>query len=276
MRGAVARTLAAVSSAVSSAIPPSAAIPQAAPRTALQKAPEATPTTALEAELTRASGRPVQVTLTQNRRRLVSVERQRRGDKIIRVRMHQALLEAPRAVRAALEKFVVTGCATSGRTLRDHLMQHLPDDPPRPVALRPRGHHHHLGRLLAEASGALSAIAAAAAPGAPASPNPAITWGPRRRPGARQVRLGSYDAKRALIRINPVLDHPAVPDFVLRHVVYHELLHHFLVQHSARGERHHGARFRALEARYPDMERSTNWQREELSGHLARARKRSR
>ncbi|MDH5525936.1 MAG: hypothetical protein OEY97_01345 [Nitrospirota bacterium] len=214
----------------------------------------------LKAALSAAAGLPVEVILTRNRRRWVSVRREPRA---IRVRAHEALSAAPAEVLAALARFVTEGCRKSGRRVRDHLSRHLPAATAaiRPVPLRPRGQHHDLTTLLAQAAHHL--------PGT--MDLPPVTWGPRRKPGLSQVRLGSYDPKRRLIRVNPVLDQASVPDYVIRHVLYHELIHHLLAASPLPGEAHHGARFRTLESRCPDRRATRDWQRRELSGLLKRA-----
>ncbi len=205
------------------------------------------------------TGRPVSVTLTRNIRRWVSVSR-RNG--AISVRLHEALLAAPERVITALIGFIAQGGTERGRTIRDYLRDHLthPQVSPRLPVLRPAGAHHHLGVLLDQVCQHFS------------GPPPAITWGPRRRPGLRRVRLGSYDPKRRMIRVNPVLDHPAVPVAMVRYVIFHEMVHHLLEHDRDRSEPMHGGRFRAEEARCPDLAEARAWEKRHLSGHLARCR----
>ena len=211
----------------------------------------------LQVDLAHAIGGPVEVTLTRNRQRLVSV---RRKDGCLCVRLHEALVTAPVRVRDALCRFVAEGCRESARLIRDHLGRVPMDDAPLArVRLRQAGTHHHLGLLLREACLQL-----------PGHVPPAITWGMRRPPGARRVRLGSYDPKRVLIRVNPVLDDPSVPEAMLRYVIFHELVHHVLADRPE--GRTHGSTFRDLEANCPDLEAANLWQRRHLAPLLTRAR----
>jgi hypothetical protein len=52
---------------------------------------------------------------------------------------------------------------------------------------------------------------------------PAVNIGWSHRKNFR--RLGSYDGSRKLIRISRILDQPNIPEFVVRGIVYHEMLH---------------------------------------------------
>lgn len=74
----------------------------------------------------------------------------------------------------------------------------------------------------------------------PSSTRPAIRWGRKiARQRRRSIRLGSYFAPTATIRIHPLLNSPAVPLFFLQSIVFHELLHHVLgPAHDRRFHRH--------------------------------------
>jgi hypothetical protein len=209
----------------------------------------------LEVDLARHAGLPVRVTLTRNRRRLVSV---RRTGRRIDVRLHEALTRAPAPVRDAVARFVADGCAESVRLIRAHVKAAAVPAPARGIKLVTAGRHHHLDALMAEVAGRL-----------PPHVAPAITWAADRRPGRRTVRLGTYDPERRLIRIHRLLDHPKVPLAVLRHVIYHELVHHVV----GVGSRPHGPRFAALEARCPDRPAADAWIERHLPRHLTAVRR---
>jgi hypothetical protein len=127
----------------------------------------------------------------------------------------------------------------------------------------------------------LAAEFAAPGEGAPGSPianaptRPHIGWG-RRSPSRtrRSLRLGSYDADGHIVRIHPVLDQPAVPDWFVRYVVFHELLHVvFPVQRGADDRWiHHGRAFRRRERAYPDHRRALAWERAHLTALIRSAR----
>ena len=103
---------------------------------------------------------------------------------------------------------------------------------------------------------------------------PSITWTPKKRSTARRgLRLGSYDASRDLVRIHSVLDQPAVPEYVVAFVIYHELLH-AVIPSKRVGRRliHHGAEFRRREASHPDFLRVTRWEKDHISRLIRAAR----
>jgi predicted metal-dependent hydrolase len=78
-----------------------------------------------------------------------------------------------------------------------------------------------------------------------------IGWGLRR----SRLRLGHYDPVHHTITLSPMLDAPDVPQFVVRYIVYHEMLH-AVFESTAAGRiiRHHTSEFRRAEKAYPDFE----------------------
>ena len=101
---------------------------------------------------------------------------------------------------------------------------------------------------------------------------PVISWAQRKRSTARRgLRLGSYDSSRDLVRVHPVLDQEAVPEWAVAFVVYHELLHAIIPSRRV-GRRliHHGPEFRERERAHPDFQRATAWERRHLD-HLIRS-----
>ncbi|MEJ2111671.1 MAG: hypothetical protein P8Z37_17530 [Acidobacteriota bacterium] len=80
-----------------------------------------------------------------------------------------------------------------------------------------------------------------------------IGWGRRR----GQDRLGHYDPIHHTIMLSPVLDSPDVPPFVVRYIVYHEMLHAVFGINSRKSfHRHHPREFRHAEISYPDYDRA--------------------
>ena len=80
-----------------------------------------------------------------------------------------------------------------------------------------------------------------------------IGWGLRR----SRSRLGHYDPAHHTITLSPVLDAPGVPGFVVRYIVYHEMLHAVFEGPSGGDrKRHHFAEFRRAERAFPDYERA--------------------
>ena len=86
-----------------------------------------------------------------------------------------------------------------------------------------------------------------------------IGWGLR----ASRGRLGHYDPIHHSITLSPTLDEPGVPRYVIRYIVYHEMLHAvFESATSGRVMRHHTSEFRRAESAYPDFESAKEFLRE--------------
>jgi hypothetical protein len=81
-----------------------------------------------------------------------------------------------------------------------------------------------------------------------------IGWGRRN----SWSRLGHYDPLHQTITLSPVLDSARVPDFVVRYLVYHEMLH-AVFQDT---HRHHPSEFRRAESAYPDYARAKKFLKE--------------
>ena len=80
-----------------------------------------------------------------------------------------------------------------------------------------------------------------------------IGWGIRKSRG----RLGHYDPVHHTITLSPTLDSPRVPSYVVRYIVYHEMLHALFGESAGQeGRRHHPRQFRHTESSYPDYSRA--------------------
>lgn len=190
------------------------------------------------------------------------------------LRTHWALLLEPEATRRALEHAFVHGRfpdwtqnLLGSLSLRPEVVGTTP--PPRRMPLTPLGAHLDLRPLLVDSAALL--------PELPTDQLPTIGWG--RHPGRKrrqQIRLGSARLADRAIVLHPVLDDPTVPLWVTRKVVHHELCHFAAPpltreQAHAQGEpRVHHSGFRALEARYPDLEAARAWIAENLHLLLTR------
>jgi hypothetical protein len=75
-----------------------------------------------------------------------------------------------------------------------------------------------------------------------------IGWGRRR----SWTRLGHFDPLHQTITLSSVLDSPKVPDFVIKYIVYHEMLHAAFQD----APKHHPPVFRNTERAYPDFARA--------------------
>ena len=80
-----------------------------------------------------------------------------------------------------------------------------------------------------------------------------IGWGLRK----SRNRLGHYDPIHHTITLSPLLDSREVPEYVIRYIVYHEMLHAVFEEGaSSRVQRHHPPEYRRAEKAYPDYERA--------------------
>lgn len=219
-------------------------------------------------------GVPVGVTFTRSRKTPVAMRRMRGPRGALEVRLHGLFAEAPLEVRAAVASWIRSGRRAPRATARldawiAEILRRVPPAAAR-RALVPAGAHHDLARIASE----VLRTDLAADLGA-ARERPHIGWG-RRAPSRtrRSLRLGSYDADGHLVRIHPVLDQPAVPEWFVRYVVFHELLHAVYPVERGADDRwiHHGREFRARERAYPDHRRALAWERAHLTALIRSAR----
>ena len=218
---------------------------------------------ALQLRLFKEAGRPLRLTLTENRSVLLSF-RKEKG--VVLLRLHRMFLYAPvgvvRAVARGLRRTSRTADGTVRRFINEnlHRVQKLKRELPPLVTA---GHSYDLQKVYDRLNARFFA-------GGLRVP---LTWGRgvgRARRGG--LTFGSYDPVLRLIRIHPVLDRGDVPLFFLESVVYHEMLHHHLGGVPDRAGRtvYHSRAFRAAEARYPSYREALAWEKENLP-HLLRA-----
>ena len=87
-----------------------------------------------------------------------------------------------------------------------------------------------------------------------------------RRVQGQTLTMGAWNEKRRDIRIHPALDRPEVPAFVMRHLIFHELLHGVIKPYKgSKGRRViHGPHFKRAERTHPDYEQATEWTKKYL------------
>ncbi len=223
------------------------------------------PAAALEAHLARTLGAPLSVTVTDNRRTMLSI---RRVDGVRRVRLHHMFADAPADVLDAVSRYLAHGDRRAGAKIDAFIRRRADrirrDGPARPAPRRTRGSAHDLGEILAE-------LVARYFPDADPV---AITWGARgasrRRGRSRTIRMGAYLYDERLIRIHPALDQAWVPRFFVAWVVFHELSHHVTPAPEVGGRRcHHTPDFRAREATFHDRDRALEWERRNVRRLIA-------
>lgn len=187
----------------------------------------------------------------------------------IELRLHERFATAPLEVRTAMVSWIRSGkrarraCATLDQWIAEHIAT-LPRKK-RNERFTTTGDHHDLAALAEEL---YEGVFASDFPGPEGRPR--ITWGRRARSRSRgSLRLGSYDPEDNVVRIHIVLDRSSVPDWFVRYVLFHEILHAVLPPKPGPDGRrwvHHGPEFRRRERLYPDYQQALAW--EEL--HLPR------
>jgi hypothetical protein len=232
--------------------------------------PPTSSATELGRELTAFLGRPVRV--VYGRARQTPVQVQPDTEALLHVRLHEFFAAAPLDVVADLGRWIRAGRRAREASARldtwiaDRL-EELPAPAARREPLRATGRCYDLQRLR-------DAVILDHVPELVAAP-PAVTWGRRARSrGVHSLNLGTFDLDSRIVRLHPVLDHPAVPEFFVRFVLFHELLHTALPwdANSSR-PRHHPPEFRARERRHPDYLQAEAWEADNLPSLIARAQR---
>lgn len=209
---------------------------------------------ALRQELERLTSCRISLTVTNNTSNLMSVAVAPGGTNV-RLRLHHMFLDAPEPVRLALAHWVRhprsrkhADCFRAYIASRDHQIRK-----PLPSAARvnTRGSVYDLQPMFDE----LNAIHFNS------SVQAAITWGKGSSAAMRSIRFGAYYDAARLIRIHPRLDQDFVPSFVVRYIVYHEMLHaHLGVCRNENGRRQiHPRGFKIMESSFPEYQKATAW-----------------
>lgn len=217
-------------------------------------------------KLSRLLGMDVRLAVTDNRSTVISYRR-RPGSLALRV--HHMFLAAPAPIVEALAQYAGHSKKSASAVLDAFIksQRHRLKAPRRAHAVKARGLFHDLQRLFDELNAGHFGSAIEAR----------IGWGRlTARRNQRSIRMGVYLHEERLIRIHPALDRPEVPEFFVRFVVFHEMLHQAVpAAHCGDGRRqHHGAEFRARERMYPDYAKAIAWEKANLDLLLATAPRR--
>jgi hypothetical protein len=197
------------------------------------------------------------VVITNNRHTMLSL-RAREGS--VEARLHNMFLEASDAVLVAISRYLQTRDALSSRVLDEFIKHHshlIQRNQQRDTPLPTQGEHFELRELFQDINRRFFGGAVTAE----------ITWG-RSSSAAKYrstIKLGSYSLEEKLIRIHPALDQACVPKYFIEWIVYHEMLHH-VVPIPLKGNRRcfHSAEFRARERLFPEHEKASRWERNNL------------
>ena len=202
-------------------------------------------------------GQTVIVTLTDNRRTMISAKR---SPGRIELRLHRMFLYADEIVLIALAAYLRDRhVKVASKTLDDFISRHKHSIRKERRSLRrvAQGKYFDLRAMFVQLEGEYFAEPVTAE----------ISWGRRVAPrrGQRSIQLGTYVPDEKLIRIHPLLDQDWVPDYFVASVVYHEMLHHVLPATVSNGRhRFHTKEFRQLEAAFAHHERALAWESKHL------------
>ena len=230
------------------------------------KRPVSTPVadTPLEAALRVALALPVRITLTDNRRTMISLER---GPRAVSVRLHHMFASADAGTLEALGLYLAHADRDAAQEIGRFIERNrtrIRDRRTRLVQLSAVGLHHDLTAIYREVNTRYFGGRVEAK----------ITWSrdaQLRRRHARSIKLGSYTARDKLIRVHPALDAEFVPRFFVEYIVYHEMLHHVLPpRRSGKRRSLHGPEFQARERDFEQFEAALRWERENLIRLLSR------
>jgi hypothetical protein len=234
-------------------------------RVAHQAAPELSEVqAALEVSLRSAVDVPLRLTITDNRRTMISL---RRGQHFVEVRLHHMFLQADGPTRDALSAYLFLSDRRAaqhiGRFIEQHRGHIRREAARRPIYISTLGTHHDLSEVYRTINQRYFDDAV----------NARITWGrdPHASRARRSIKLGSYTARERLIRVHPALDAAFVPRFFIEYIVYHEMLHQVLPPKLQHGRRDlHGPAFKARERQFADYVVALRWERDNLDRLLRR------
>ncbi|MCD8350368.1 MAG: hypothetical protein LUC93_07145 [Planctomycetaceae bacterium] len=211
----------------------------------------------LQEELSRRSGRQVQLYLTNNRRRMVSA---RRRGTFVEVRLQRIFLDSDTDV---LDDIVclLNGRETDRAALRRFIDERFKDgaseaQPRRSIPPdRTRSSHHDIAAYARDLNQTYLGGRSTAT----------VMWGRRStKRSRRSIRFACYDPERNVVIMNRKLDNPDIPGYFVEFVLFHEMLHEVLgIGERADGRRDiHGSLFKLMESTYPDYDKALRYEKE--------------
>ena len=89
-----------------------------------------------------------------------------------------------------------------------------------------------------------------------------IKWGRKyNKPRKRSIRLGSYNVKTNAITINPELMSDKIPGYIVRYVLFHEMVHAWFHKTNHKDKLYHSKNFKDLEKSFPEYDTAAKWLR---------------
>lgn len=200
----------------------------------------------------KATGKAVALTLTDNSTSMLSVKTKGTA---VSVRLHQMFLYAGNDVIKEVTEFIKNKKGSTPfirKFIREN--QHcLNNKPHRTISLCTQGRYYDLRELFDSLNneyfkGMITAK---------------ISWGKKNpRWAVRKRTLGSYSSHTNTIRINPVLDRKNVPQYVIKFIIYHEMLHSDMHMEKNNGRRFiHTPGFKKRERLFEYYEKAISWEK---------------
>jgi hypothetical protein len=208
----------------------------------------------LQEELEKRCSLPIKLTVTDNTSTMMSVRHSLNGDPV-RVRLHRMFLTAPKEVRNALVHWVKHPRSRKfGVLFREFIVAHtheIRNAATRAASPVTRGTYYDLKEIFDDLNRCYFDNAITVA----------ISWGRDCGRNLHSIRFGGYYPGEQLIRIHPRLDQSFVPPYIIRYIVYHEMLHaHLGIEQTENGRKSiHPRAFKRMESAFPDYAQSIAW-----------------
>jgi len=208
----------------------------------------------ISSHLEKETGKAVSLTVTDNSTSMIAVKT--KGN-LISIRLHRMFLDAGNEVIREIAAFVRR---KKGSTplIRDFIRKNRDslenkNRSSRKVAIRPHGKYHDLRELFGMVNNQYFGGKIKAS----------ISWGKKiPRWAVRKRTLGSYSHQTNTIWINPVLDRKNIPRYLVKFIVYHEMLHCDIPVEKKNGRRLvHSPEFKRRERLFEHYEKVLSWEK---------------
>lgn len=222
----------------------------------------------LRSYLQQKTGVSISLTLTDNKVSMIQVNRYELPWK---VRLHNVFLKAsPEVIDAVVSFLRMRDGTRSKRIIRAYLKENRDAARPRckpkstrKTYLRPQGMYFDLEDVFNKLNREYF----------DGKINCPITFGNvRRKKRRRNIRYGSHEPNKNIIRINPALDRPEIPEYFVEYIVFHEMLHAYIGKYEKEGGKNiiHSREFRSKEKKYKNYERARRWEKANIRLFVAR------
>jgi hypothetical protein len=210
-------------------------------------------TTTLQKKLEADFGSKLKLKINNNRSTMLSVKWE---PDCTKVSLHKIFLDAPKNVMNALACYLKREVENIAPTVKEFIQDNLRQlDYTREsekLDIYSRGHVYNLQKIYDEINREYF----------DSKLQLKITWFGNSVVRCRsRVTFGLYHDHLKLIKINRLLDNPSFPDYVVKYVVYHEMVHHVCPSYYDKNgiQQVHTKEFKAKEALYEHFELAQSW-----------------